>query len=229
MSRRTSRVLAAAVVAAAIGIAAACAPPTNVDHRTPANSPTIVSPLHMLVRPETAPDPLQYDGTGVFSTSRCSGGPTAAINQVAVWLNYWWPATTVGIYNCRPVGKTSTMSAHGLGRAVDLHYNANNPAERQRAEGLISTLLATDQGGHAFSIARRIGVQQIIWNRSIWTSNQNFVKRAYTGDNPHTDHVHIEISIGASQQHTSFFWGWNVLSCAPEFGCGWVRIGRYAS
>lgn len=33
----------------------------------------------------------------------------------------------------------------------------------------------------------------IIWNRRLYSNTYNWVPRAYTGSNPHTDHMHIEI------------------------------------
>lgn len=34
-------------------------------------------------------------------------------------------------------------------------------------------------------------VHYVIWNRHIWSREHNFVKRAYTGKSPHTEHVHV--------------------------------------
>lgn len=33
----------------------------------------------------------------------------------------------------------------------------------------------------------------IIWNRKLYSNTYGWVERAYTGSNPHTDHMHIEI------------------------------------
>lgn len=33
----------------------------------------------------------------------------------------------------------------------------------------------------------------IIWNRGIWSNTWGFTRHNYTGSNPHTDHMHIEI------------------------------------
>lgn len=33
----------------------------------------------------------------------------------------------------------------------------------------------------------------IIWNRTLYSNTYNWKPRAYTGSNPHTDHMHIEI------------------------------------
>ena len=33
----------------------------------------------------------------------------------------------------------------------------------------------------------------IIWNRTLYSNTYNWVPRHYSGDNPHTDHLHIEI------------------------------------
>lgn len=204
-------------------------PPADLDARTPANSPAVIAPLETLVTPQYAPDAYGFDAPGVWSTSRCSGGVLQGTSEVARYLRFWYSPTDVQDYNCRPVGGTSSMSAHGVGRAADLFFNAADPAQAERANQLVFMLLAADAAGNPQALARRMGVQTIIWNRRIWTSNQpNAGMRPYSGESPHTDHVHLELSAAGAGRYTTFFWGWNVLSCAP-YACGYVRIGRYAS
>ena len=52
--------------------------------------------------------------------------------------------------------------------------------------------------------AQRIGVQLIIWNRMVWRSNGSNTG-PYTGPNPHTDHIHVEITNVAARKGTPWF------------------------
>ena len=219
-----------AILGVVVAVGACNNPPANLDARTPANSPGIIKPLHMLVRPQYAPDVLWLDAPGVWNSSRCSSGATGGINLVSIYLSYHYQPTTSQTFNCRNVDGTNSMSAHGVGRAVDLFFNANDAAQRRRADDMVFMLLASDAVGNPNAIARRMGIQTIIWNRRIWTANNAAAgMRTYTGKHPHTDHVHIEINNAAALQGTTFFKGWHVLSCAPDGPCGYISIGRYAS
>jgi peptidoglycan hydrolase-like protein with peptidoglycan-binding domain len=47
----------------------------------------------------------------------------------------------------------------------------------------------------------RNGIQTVIWDRRIW-SRRSPNGRAYTGVNPHTDHLHIELNRSAASSLT---------------------------
>lgn len=226
-SARTPRIVA--LVAMTALVAVACVPQNPVD-RTPANSPTIIDPGEMLTHPQYAPDALRSDSAPRWDGgSQCSGGFKAGTSQVATYLDVHFDATAVQGYNCRAVVGGTSYSLHALGRAADLFFNVNDPAQKGRADWLVFALVLPDDAGNANAIARRMGVQEIIWNRKIWTSSraaEGF--RPYTGSNPHTDHVHIGLTNAGANGQTTFFTGWNVLSCGPG-ACGWIPIGQYSS
>lgn len=46
----------------------------------------------------------------------------------------------------------------------------------------------------------------IIWNRGIWSNTWGFTRHAYTGSNPHTDHMHIEIRQTSTAENWSGRW-----------------------
>jgi hypothetical protein len=79
---------------------------------------------------------------------------------------------------------------HSEGRAVDLGLFASQPEEAQLAGELISLLLAN---------SKELGWAYFIWNRQIWSGDTG-TPTAYTGDNPHTDHIHISWSRENSQR-----------------------------
>ena len=56
-------------------------------------------------------------------------------------------------------------------------------------------------------IARRLGIQYIIWNRRIWSTTTPGYWRAYTGASPHTDHVHFSFGWSGAAKRTSYWTG----------------------
>jgi hypothetical protein len=98
----------------------------------------------------------------------------------------------LGIFNCRQVrGSTRTTSLHGEGRACDFGINPHGAA--------YGTLLAEKLRLHS----AELGIQCLIWNRRIWSgSYPDAGWRAYTGTNPHVDHIHLELSRAAARSLT---------------------------
>jgi uncharacterized protein (TIGR03382 family) len=53
-----------------------------------------------------------------------------------------------------------------------------------------------------------IGIQMIIWDRWIWNASLDPPKdHDYTGQHPHNDHLHVELSVEAAALGTPFFQG----------------------
>lgn len=110
------------------------------------------------------------------------------------------------IYNCRNIRGGSQKSLHAEGRALDWGLNVNNNVEEEEAQRLINEFLADDA-----SLARRMGIQEIIHNRRIWSSKYpESGLRPYNGENPHTDHIHIGLNWKGARKETSF---WQSYSC----------------
>jgi len=102
----------------------------------------------------------------------------------------------VGIYVPRNIAGTSTPSAHGQGRALDIGLNANRPAEKVLGDELFKALIRS---------AHRSGIDNVIWNRQIWSVAKGG-PRPWIGNyangaprNPHTDHIHVEWTRDGSQ------------------------------
>jgi len=105
-------------------------------------------------------------------------------------------------------------SEHKEGRAWDWMINYPHPA----ADALLAWLTATDASGNAHANARRLGIMYMIWNNKIWKAYQASKGwQAYTGDNPHTDHVHFSFSWDGANKKTSF---WSASPSQPEQGSG---------
>ncbi|HYF44673.1 MAG TPA: hypothetical protein VD926_00590, partial [Acidimicrobiales bacterium] len=97
-------------------------------------------------------------------------------------------------------------SEHKEGRAWDWGVNVSVPLERQAANDVISWLLATDEHGNEFAMARRLGVMYIIWDRHVWSAERAEEGwRPYVGRSPHVDHVHLSFSRNGALGRTSFW------------------------
>jgi hypothetical protein len=62
-------------------------------------------------------------------------------------------------------------------------------------------------GNWLISSAELIGIQQIIWDRWIWRASRTPGSKgsAYTGQHPHNDHLHVELTPEAAALMTPFF------------------------
>lgn len=56
----------------------------------------------------------------------------------------------------------------------------------------------------------------VIYNRQIWSRTRNFAVRPYTGDNPHTDHIHVSILYGPDYE--TDIWAWDVADLGKGSG-----------
>jgi hypothetical protein len=129
------------------------------------------------------------------------------------WLAANVPGVSWGIYNCRKTRSGSSLSLHAEGRAIDWHLDARKPAERAVADRLIKAFLAPDAAGNPRALARRMGIQEIIFNCRVWSTNYpdagmrpySVCRRKVSATMAHKDHLHIGLNwVGARAQ--SSFW-----------------------
>jgi hypothetical protein len=117
-----------------------------------------------------------------------------------------YPSTrSLGIVRACAVGG---RSEHKEGRAFDWGVSARSAADRARVAKMITWLTRADKFGNRFAMARRLGIQYLIWNRRIWGAYAADAGwRKYSGANPHTDHVHISFTWAGARKQTSFWTG----------------------
>ena len=88
------------------------------------------------------------------------------------WLEKNVRGESWGIMRCERLGGSS-FSLHAEGRAIDWHLDARRSKDRRAAMRLIRTLLAGDRNGEPAALARRMGVQGLIFNCKSWWSGQD--------------------------------------------------------
>jgi len=102
----------------------------------------------------------------------------------------------------------SGVSEHSEGRALDWMHDASNKREKAEADAFLKWLLAEDEHGNSYAMARRLGIMYVIWNKRMWRAYDPGRGWApYSGYSPHTDHVHFSFSWDGAAALTSFYTG----------------------
>jgi hypothetical protein len=110
------------------------------------------------------------------------------------------------------------QSEHKEGRAFDWAMKVSNARQKAEVSTLLSWLLKTDQYGNSYAMARRFGIMYMIWNKQIWKAYDAADGwQAYSGPNPHTDHVHFSFGWNGARKTTSY---WDGTVAAVDFGPG---------
>ena len=149
--------------------------------------------------------------------TKCSARPKAGMTALVKWLTAHADGTSWGTYRCEKWGKDSA-SLHAEGRAVDWALDVDVPAQRRAAEKLIALLLAPDRLGQPQALARRMGVEELIWDCSYWgagmpsfrpyspcLSKRGTVRKRVNKTIAHRDHVHIGMTKAVAAKKTSFW------------------------
>jgi hypothetical protein len=71
----------------------------------------------------------------------------------------------------------------------------------------------------AAALAHPDDLQYVIHNRTIWSINTDWDPRAYTGSDPHTNHVHLSGRHGSAHRNSATCTGYNLVaqSASPTF------------
>jgi hypothetical protein len=139
------------------------------------------------------------------------------------WLGRNALGDSWGIENCRRISTGGNWSLHAEGRALDWRLDAGIPREKRAAERLIARLLAPDSQGRPEALARRMGLQEIIFNCRIWIAGwrteryQACNRRGVDRSTAHKDHIHFGLNWYGARGYTSFW-----KAGAPDLN----RLGR---
>jgi hypothetical protein len=157
-------------------------------------------------------DPERYD-----HSTRCTKKPRPGTLALQAWLERHWRGTSWGIMRCEKLSGDS-YSLHADGRALDWHLDRSNRADARAARLLIETLLAPDRAGTPRALARRMGLQEIIWDcRAWWAGGDGMRPYSVCVDKrgrplkhvdvtqAHRDHIHLGLSFAGARERTSFW------------------------
>ncbi len=149
--------------------------------------------------------------------TRCTKRPRPGMLRMQAWLEENVRGVFWGSYRCEMWGKKEA-SLHAENRAIDWHLDASVSEDRRAAEALIELLLAPDSAANEQALARRMGVEELIWDCSYWAAGMTeridyrpcFGKRGKPRKHvnatvAHRDHVHIGMTRAGAKGETSFW------------------------
>jgi hypothetical protein len=152
------------------------------------------------------------------AAERCT--PKAArpgVDAFVTWLQRNAGGVFWGSYRCEKWGKREA-SLHAEKRAVDWHLDASSAAGRKEAARLIGLLLAPDSSGNAQALARRMGIEEMIWDCGYWGAGmpefqpyspclgrRGKLKRRVNVTLGHRDHIHFGLTKAGAMGRTSFW------------------------
>jgi hypothetical protein len=182
------------------------APAASHAYRLPEDlGPVFGNPANKLIS-------MPIDDETYDTATHCSARPHKGVVAAIRWLERNASGINWGTYRCEKWGPGSA-SLHAENRAIDWHPTSHDAAAR-----LIEELLAPDKAGNQHALARRMGVEELIWDCSYWGAGApQFDKYDYCygrsgkrkkGLNPtaaHMDHVHIGFSKRGAAGRTSFW------------------------
>ena len=163
---------------------------------------------------------VEYTGAGPWvGESGCGGGLLQGTSLLRDYIMLYFPqAWSIGGYACRPiVGDSNSMSVHATGRALDIMIETVDGSNADNTAGDVI-------GNWLIEHSELIGIQMIIWDRWIWNASLDPPKdHDYTGQHPHNDHLHVELSVEAAALGTPFFQ--NPMEPPDLISCGTIPAG----
>lgn len=150
--------------------------------------------------------------------TRCLDKKRPGVQKMVRWLEANTSGAFWGSYRCEKWGRRSA-SLHAEGRAIDWHLDVVDKAQRREAYELIELLLEPDSVGNQSALARRMGVQEIIWDCRYWGAwgssemgrygacfNKHGKRRKRVDKTvAHRDHLHIGLTKDGAMGRTSFW------------------------
>jgi hypothetical protein len=149
--------------------------------------------------------------------TKCKKRTKPGIVAMTAWLTENSRGVFWGSYRCEKWGRNSA-SLHAENRAIDWHLDVAVKADRKAADRLIRLLLAPDKAGNPQALARRMGVEELIWDCGYWSAGMpNFkpysvcytkkgkLRKKVDKTAAHRDHVHIGMTKAGAKGVTSFW------------------------
>jgi hypothetical protein len=155
-------------------------------------------------------DPYRYD-----YAKKCLKHPQKGMLALQTWLEHNARGVSWGIMRCEKLG--SGKSLHSEGRALDWHLDVRDARDRAEANRLIALFLAKDKAGNNHALARRMGIQELIWNCKGWFSGDGGMRpysvcydskgrpKKVDDTSAHRNHIHIGLNWAGARMQTSFW------------------------
>lgn len=185
----------------------------------PAHGFRLASAVDQVLRtPAEALKALPVERSVYDAATRCTTTRRPGVERMLRWLDANAAGSSWGSYRCELWGK-GTASLHAEGRAIDWHLDSRVPSQRAAGKRLIRQLLATDSAGNRQALARRMGVQELIWDCSYWGAGMDefrIYRPCYAQDGrtrrkhvgatlAHLDHIHVGLTKAGAMARTSFW------------------------
>jgi len=141
----------------------------------------------------------------------CRDKPQPGTRALERWLEGHAKGESWGIMRCEKFS-SGNYSLHSEGRAIDWRLNAFDRSEKREARRLIKLFLKRDRNGNNHALARRMGIQELIWNCRSWWAGDGGME-PYSAcerddvDNTtaHRDHIHIGLNWRGARMKTTFW------------------------
>jgi hypothetical protein len=153
------------------------------------------------------------------AATKCDDKTRRGVVKLQRWLEENVRGVFWGSYRCEKWGKREA-SLHAENRAIDWHLDAASSADRRAADRLIELLLATDSVGNVQALARRMGVEELIWDCRYWAAGmpefqpyppcygkRGKLRKHVNTTVAHRDHIHIGMTKAGAAGRTSFWRG----------------------
>src|SRR3954447_6905580 len=147
--------------------------------------------------------------------THCSRKPQPGMIALPRWLTGNFRGVSWGTYRCEMWGKHEA-SLHAEGRALDWHLDVTTAADRREAERLVALMLAPDSAGTPQALARRMGVEEMIWDCGYWAagmadftpyrtcySKRGTLRKRLDPTVAHRNHIHFGLTKAGAAKRTS--------------------------
>jgi hypothetical protein len=168
------------------------------------------SPAHAAPAPVTPPFNRAIDGYAANDpVSSCDAGIKPGLQDFRSFIkNRYGLGNTIDfVVGC----DLSSPGGHDQGRAWDWGMDAGDAADVDKVNTVLGWLLATDDYGNRHALARRLGINFMIWNRRIifLTPGGSKTWEPYScngsASSCHTNHVHFEMSWAGARRQTTWW------------------------
>ena len=162
---------------------------------------------------------LPIEASRYDKATHCSSKSRPGVVRLTAWLEENVRGEFWGSYRCEMWGKKEA-SLHAENRAIDWHLDVTARADRRAAKRLIALLLAADAAGNPQALARRMGVEELIWDCEYWAAGMtDFIPyrvclnrrgkeiKGIDRTVAHRDHVHVGMTRAGAAAKTSFWRG----------------------